>query len=73
MLGRRLPKARRFSYTPVYYDPEKEKKEKQGARPIKFHRRLTKKAARTRSLVWLFVLLFLVVYFIAFFSKIGTR
>jgi len=72
MLGRRLPKARRFSYTPLYYDPEKEKKERQGVRRIKFQRRLTRKTARARSLVWLLILLFLVVYLIVVFSRLGT-
>lgn len=47
MLGRRLPKNRKFSYEPRYWDPEKEEKE---GRRIKFKRKLSKAAAKKRSL-----------------------
>jgi hypothetical protein len=67
MLGRRLPKNRRFDYTPLYYDPEKETQEKRG---IKFKRSYNTARARAkqRSLVWLLVLAGVVYYLIHLFS-----
>ncbi|MBN2030952.1 hypothetical protein JW824_12000 [bacterium] len=70
MLGRRLPKNRRFSYEPHYYDPKKEEKE---GRRIKFQRKTRKSTAKMRSLVWLFILLALVVYAIYFFGRMAVR
>jgi hypothetical protein len=70
MLGRRLPKNRRFDYTPLYYDPEKEAKEKRG---IKFKRNYNAARARAkqRSLVWLLVLAGMVYYLIHLFSRMA--
>ena len=70
MLGRRLPKNRKFSYEPRYYDPKKEERE---GRRIKFVRKTTKSAAKTRSLVWLVVLVGLVIYLIYFLSRLGHQ
>ena len=67
MLGRRLPKNRRFSYEPRFYDPKKEEKE---GRQIKFKRERSKSAARTRSLINLFILLGIIIYLIYFLSRI---
>ena len=72
MLGRRLPKARRFSYEPYYYDPEKEKREKKGSK-IKFERKLSRRSAKARSLVWLIMLLFIVTYLIVTFYRLGKQ
>ena len=68
MIGRRTLKPRRFSYEPHYYDPKKEERE---GRRIKFKRTRTRAQARTRSLIWLFILFFLVVYVIIFLSRLG--
>jgi hypothetical protein len=68
MLGRRLPKNRKFTYEPRFYDPQKEERE---GRRIHFKRKTTRSAAKTQSLIWLITLLALVVYFIYFFGKLG--
>lgn len=68
MLGRRLPKNRRFSYEPYYYRPDKEERE---GRRIKFKRKITKTAAKRRSLLWLIMLLALVIYMIYFLNRLG--
>ena len=68
MLGRQLPKPRKFSYEPRYYDPKKEKRE---GRRIKFQRKTSRAAAKTRSIFWLLILLALVIYLIIFFSRLG--
>jgi hypothetical protein len=70
MLGRRLPKSRRFSYTPYYYDPEKEEKEK---RQIKFKRRSSRASIRARSIFWLLFLLVLVIYLIISFVRMSNQ
>ncbi len=67
MLGSRLPKARHFSYTPHYYDPEKEKKKHR----IKFRRNPSKASVRARSIFWLLFLLALVVYLVLFFIRLS--
>ncbi|MBN1783262.1 hypothetical protein JW948_19160 [bacterium] len=70
MLGRRLPKNRRFDYEPRFYDPKKEERE---GRRIKFKRnyRLAKARAKQRSLVWLIILAGVVYYIITLFSRIS--
>lgn len=68
MIGSRLPRNRKFSYEPKYYDPKKEARE---GRQIKFQRNASKKTAKNRSLVNLFVLLGIIMYFIYFLSKLG--
>ena len=68
MLGSRLPKARQFTYTPHYYDPDKEKKNKHR---IKFRRHTSKASIRARSVVWLLFLLALVIYLILFFIRLS--
>ena len=70
MLGRRLPKNRKFDYTPLYYDPKKE--EREGKR-IKFKRsyNLAKARAKQRSIIWLIVLVGFVLYFLHFLSRVG--
>jgi cell wall assembly regulator SMI1 len=68
MLGSRLPKAKQFSYTPHYYDPEKEKKT---GHQIKFRRHFSKASIRARSLVWLLFLLALVIYLVLFFIRLS--
>jgi len=70
MLGRRLPKPRRYSYEPYYYDPDKEKREKTGAR-IKFERKHNKRSAKARSVVWLLFLFGFVFYLIIHLSRLG--
>lgn len=68
MLGRRLPKNRRFDYTPFYYDAKKEEREK---RHIKFKRsyNVARANAKKRSLIWLLILGGLVYYAITIFSR----
>lgn len=68
MLGRRLPKNRKFSYEPRLYDPKKEERE---GRRIKFQRKTTRAVAKQRSLIWLLLMLALVVYFVVFLSRLG--
>lgn len=68
MLGRRLPKNRKFSYEPRIYDPKKEERE---GRHIKFQRKTTRSVAKQRSILWLILMLFLVVYFILFLGRLG--
>lgn len=68
MIGNRQLKNRKFTYEPQYYDPEKEAREGRG---IKFKRLHARKTAKQRSLIWLFTLLGIIVYFIYFFSKLG--
>ncbi|MFH1943592.1 MAG: hypothetical protein ABIL68_15945 [bacterium] len=68
MLGRNLPKNRKFSYEPFIYNPKKEERE---GRRIQFKRKTTKSAARTRSLIWLFILLGFILYMIYFLSRLG--
>ncbi len=68
MLGRRLPKVRRFSYQPYYYDPEKEERE---GRKIKFRRMRSSKSVKRRSLIWLFIILAFIIYFIIMLRRIG--
>ncbi len=68
MIGRNLPKNRKFTFEPQYYDPEKEKRE---GHAIKFKRPHARKAAKQKSLIWLFTLLGIIGYFIYFFSKLG--
>jgi hypothetical protein len=70
MIGRRVPKNRRFSYEPRYYDPKKEERE---GRRIKFKRTRTRAQARSRSLIWLITLLFLIIYLILFFNQMRRR
>ncbi len=70
MLGRRLPKNRRFSYETHYYDPKKEEKE---GRRIKFQRKTRRSTAKMRSLVWLFILLGLVVYVIYLLGRMTVQ
>ena len=67
MLGRRLPKNRKFSYEPRYWDPEKEEKE---GRRIKFKRKLSKAAAKKRSSINLIILIAIVIYIIYFLSRL---
>lgn len=68
MLGRRLPKNRKFSYEPRYWDSEKEEKE---GRRIKFKRKLSKAAAKKRSSINLIILVAIVIYIIYFLSRLG--
>jgi len=69
MFGSRLPKNRRFNIEYYYYDPAKEERE---GRKITFKRgNAYRKAAKTRSLVWLVVLLAGVLYLLYHFSRIG--
>lgn len=70
MLGRRLPKNRRFNYDPLYYDPKKEERE---GRHIKFQRKTRRSTAKMRSLVWLFILLGLVIYVIYLLGRTTLR
>ncbi len=69
MIGRRLPKNRRFFYEPHYYDP---KKDEISGKKIKFKRSLSRRSSKTRSIVWLFMLLALIIYIIYFLSKLGN-
>ncbi|MBN2104710.1 hypothetical protein JW835_11780 [bacterium] len=68
MLGRRLPKNRKFDYTPLYYDPKKEARE---GHHIKFKRsyHVARANAKKRSLIWLLILAGLVYYAITIFSR----
>jgi hypothetical protein len=66
MLGSRLPKNRKFSIETRYYDPKKEEKE---GRRIKFKRTLTRKRAKSRSLVWLVMLLAIVFYILYLLNR----
>ena len=68
MLGSRLPKNRKFSYEPLYYDPEKDE---QAKRRIHFKSNARKKAAKQRSLIWLITLFALALYFVIYFARIG--
>jgi len=68
MLGRQLPKNRKFSYEPRYWDPEKEEKE---GRRIKFKRKLSKAAAKKRSSANLIILIAIVIYIVYFLSRLG--
>ena len=68
MLGSHLPKARRFSYVPLYYDPEKDETE---GHQIKFRRRRSKAGMKHRSVFWLLLLLGLLIYLMFFLVKIG--
>ena len=70
MLGSRMPKARRFSYEPHYYDPKKD--EKKGKR-IKFQRQVMRRSAKSRSVVWLLILIILVVYLVVYFSRLMPK
>ncbi len=71
MFGSGLPKNRRFKPEFFYYDPEKEERE---GRRIQFKRnRLTKKTAKTRSLVWLIILFVLVLYALLYLGRIGAE
>ncbi len=67
MFGR-LAKHRRFEYTPVYYDPEKEEKER--GRPRIHFRRMHRKA-RAKPFIWLLAMLIFVVYLIIILGKIA--
>lgn len=68
MIGRRLPKNRKFSYQPRFYDPEKEEKEGRG---IKFKRQRSKSVAKKRSLVNLIVLVGVLIYLVYFLSRLS--
>jgi len=70
MLGRRLPKNRKFDYTPHYYDAKKEERE---GHKIKFKRSYNsaKAKAKQRSLFWLLVLAGLVYYLFTLFLRMG--
>ena len=68
MIGRRLPKNRKFSYEPRIYDPKKEERE---GRHIKFKRKTTRAVAKQRSIIWLFLMLALVIYFVIFLGRMG--
>lgn len=70
MLGQRLPKSRRYSYEPHYYDPKKEEK---GNRQIKFKRQTLRRSAKSRSVVWLIILVLLVIYLVLYFSRLGPN
>lgn len=70
MLGRRLPKNRKFDYTPLYYNPDKEKKEHQTIR-FKRNYHTAKMRAKQRSLIWLLVLAGFIFYLIILFSRWG--
>ena len=61
MLGRKLPKNRRFNIEFQYYDPAKDERE---GRRIHFERgRYTRKAAKAHNMFWL-ILLVVMTYFI---------
>jgi len=66
MIGRRQPKARKFSYEPRYYDPKKNEKEGKG---IKFKRNRSRSAAKLRSIFWLIFLVALILYIILFLGQ----
>ena len=70
MLGRRLPKNRKFDYTPQFYDPKKEERE---GRRIKFKRsyHTAKARAKQRSLIWLLILAGFIYYLITIFTRMG--
>jgi len=70
MIGRRMPKARRFSYEPHYYDPKKDDKTR---KKIKFQRQVTRRSAKSRSIVWLVILIALVVYLVVYFSRLVSN
>ena len=68
MTERKIPKNRRFSIEYRFYDPEKEERE---GRKIKFRRNRSKQEAKTKSAIWLFILLAGVVYALYALSKVG--
>ena len=68
MFGK-LPKLRKFDYTPLYYDPDKE--ESDPDRPH-IHFRKFRRRPRTRPFIWLLALLFIVVYLIIALSKLAN-
>jgi hypothetical protein len=62
-------KHRQYSYTPVYYDPDKEARET-GRRPIKFHRG-SGKAKTGKSFIGIAIALGIIVYVLYLLSQIG--
>ncbi|MBN2415836.1 hypothetical protein JXO52_08330 [bacterium] len=71
MFGNRLPKNRRFNIEYYYYDPAREERE---GRRITFKRSNSyRQAAKTRSLIWLVVLLAAVLYALYILGRIALR
>lgn len=68
MLGRKLARNRKFNYEPEYYDPDKDEHNK---RKINFKGKLRKRAAKQKSLLSFFILLFILLYLIYFLSKLN--
>jgi hypothetical protein len=64
----KLAKHRKFDYTPLYYDPQKE--EAAGGRPRIQFRRLRHRT-KTRPFIWLLALLFIVIYLLIALSKLA--
>lgn len=71
MFGNRLPKNRRFNIEYYYYDPEKEERE---GRRITFKRGdAYRRAAKTRNLIWMIVLMAAVLYALYILGRIALR
>ncbi|HFE64667.1 hypothetical protein B1H10_04895 [candidate division KSB1 bacterium 4484_188] len=65
----KLPKHRKFDYTPLFYDPEKE--EREGHPRIQFRHLRHKR--KTRPYIWLIALLAFVIYLLIMLSKIASN
>jgi hypothetical protein len=70
MIGRNLPKNRKFNIEFRYYDPQKEEREH---RQMKFKRNRSLKQAKQRSVIWLFVLLIGVLYALYTLGRVGIK
>ena len=64
----KLSKHRKFEYTPLYYDPEKD--ERENIRKRLGIRRL-RRQAKTRSLVWMLATLAFLLYMLYLLSQVG--
>ncbi len=65
----KLSKHRKFEYTPLYYNPEKD--EQENIRKRLGIRRLRRRA-KTRSLVWMLATLAFVLYMLYLLSQVGN-
>ena len=66
MFGK-LPKHRKFDYTPHYYDPEKEERET-GRKRIQFSHLRNRR--QTKPYIWLIALAGFVIYLLVTLSKV---
>ncbi len=65
----KLSKHRKFEYLPLYWDPEKEEREK-GRKRIRF-RRTTARHAKMRSYFWLIIMLGFIMYILYLLSRVA--